>query len=160
MRYIENYKGKYSITKDGKIWSHIRDRFLKKQTNRLGYEIIRLGSNGQKKTLTVHRLVALTYLPKVEGCNEVNHKDGNKLNNDFSNLEWTTRSENMKHAIKTGLKVLKTELEHPMCKLSNKQIAEIRKKDTGEYGILSKIAKEYRVSVSLIHLITRKQYRI
>jgi len=50
-----------------------------------------------------HRLVATAFVPKVEGKDHVNHKDGNKLNNCASNLEWVTRSENMLHALDAGL---------------------------------------------------------
>lgn len=54
--------------------------------------------NGKQFLRTVHRLVALTYLPNPNNLPEVNHKDGDRLNNDVSNLEWTTRSGNAKHA--------------------------------------------------------------
>jgi hypothetical protein len=55
------------------------------------------------KTMKVHRLVALHFLPNPKLLREVNHKDGDSHNNNVDNLEWTTRSENMKHAVKTGL---------------------------------------------------------
>lgn len=51
----------------------------------------------------VHRLVAEVWIENPEGLNEVNHKDGDKLNNEASNLEWTTRKLNMHHAVETGL---------------------------------------------------------
>ena len=55
------------------------------------------------KQYYVHRLVALEYLPNPNGYSDVNHKDGNKTNNLLSNLEWTSRSMNMKHANQIGL---------------------------------------------------------
>ena len=57
-----------------------------------------------KKFVTIHRLVALTFLPNPDNKRTVNHKDGNKLNNHVSNLEWATYQENNKHAISTGLR--------------------------------------------------------
>jgi hypothetical protein len=55
------------------------------------------------KTVAVHRLIALVFCPKQDGKNVVNHKDGNKINNVASNLEWVTQQENIQHAIDTGL---------------------------------------------------------
>lgn len=52
----------------------------------------------------VHRIIASEFVEKVEGKLFVNHKNGNKQDNRAENLEWVTRSENDKHAIRTGLR--------------------------------------------------------
>lgn len=64
-----------------------------------GYMRVRIKGKHYK----IHRLVAETFIPNPENKREVNHKDGNKLNNRADNLEWATRSENQKHAYKLGL---------------------------------------------------------
>lgn len=70
---------------------------------------IRVGGKGYKickadnRTLLLHRALALVFLPPVEGREDVNHIDGNKLNNSLSNLEWVSRGENVIHALRTGL---------------------------------------------------------
>ncbi len=59
--------------------------------------------NNKKRRCKVHRLVAQAFIPNIDNKLEVNHIDGNKENNCINNLEWTTSSENMQHAFKTGL---------------------------------------------------------
>ena len=61
--------------------------------------------DGKDVDAFVHRLVAMTYLPNPENKPTVNHKDGVKLNNNLSNLEWATHQENVQHAFDTGLTV-------------------------------------------------------
>jgi hypothetical protein len=60
-------------------------------------------ANGKQKNCRVNRLVAQVFIPNPKQLPEVNHIDGNKDNNHVSNLEWCDRSQNMKHAIRTGL---------------------------------------------------------
>ena len=68
--------------------------------NRTGYIRVNLYNKGKKKRYFIHRLVAEAFLPKIQGKDFVNHKDGNKQNNELGNLEWCNRSENMKHYYK------------------------------------------------------------
>lgn len=108
----------YSITKSGEVYSHISERFLKQQNR--GYVQIGLrNDSGNQINCYVHRLVAMTYCDGYDEKFHVNHIDGDKSNNNFWNLEWVTRSENMLHAWHTGL--IKTnkadyELVHSVCK--------------------------------------------
>lgn len=94
----------YFITTNGSLFNSKTNKWLKGQTNKFGYHTYNISIDGEKKRLYAHRMVAETYLTKPENKTEVNHKDGNKLNNDVSNLEWVTSFENKYHAIKSGLR--------------------------------------------------------
>jgi hypothetical protein len=72
----------------------------------------------------VHRLVAEKYIPNPENKPQVNHKDGNKLNNSVGNLEWVTNQQNRDHAVKNGLQISGENC--PWSKLSKKQVDFIR----------------------------------
>lgn len=71
--------------------------------NKEGYCIIYTREWARKRTLKFHRLVAQTFIPNPENKPQINHIDGNKLNNSVDNLEWCTHTENMQHAHRTGL---------------------------------------------------------
>lgn len=95
---------KYSITKDGDIYSSCVNRFLK-PASVMGYKFHNLtDDSGNLKNKTVHRLVAQMYLPNPDNLPQVNHIDGDKWNSRLSNLEWATPSQNTQHANDTGLR--------------------------------------------------------
>ena len=94
----------YFITTEGKLYNEKTKNWLKGQISKNGYLTYNISIEGIKKRLYAHRMVAETYIPFIEGKTEVNHIDGNKLNNSVENLEWVISSENKVHAIKTGLK--------------------------------------------------------
>lgn len=98
---IEGYP-KYGVSRDGRIVNS-RNHEKALQNSRDGYIVVNLYCNGKESKKRVHRLVAETYIPNPDNKPDVNHKDGNKHNNSVSNLEWTTKSENMIHAYQTGL---------------------------------------------------------
>jgi hypothetical protein len=86
----------YLITEDGQIWSTIKNRWLKPQHNNCGYIMYYLISPLDMKWYSVHRLVALTYIGEPPTAkHEIDHIDGNKGNNHYSNLRWCTHSENI-----------------------------------------------------------------
>ena len=95
------YEGKetnYFITENGKLYNQKTDTWYKGRVSDNGYLDYILTINNKQKTFRAHRLVAEYFLDKKDGCDIVNHKDGNKLNNHYSNLEWVTQSENVQHA--------------------------------------------------------------
>jgi len=115
-----------------------------------GYYIVCLCKNGKQKTPKVHHLVAGAFIGKRKDGMEVNHKDGDKLNNHPKNLEYVTRSENMLHVFAVGLKSHKGE-NNPSNKLTEEDVREIRlllPKYTQ-----TEIGKRFNVSQSAISLI-------
>lgn len=93
----------YNINTEGKVFNK-NGREIKQTVNRNGYPMVKLCDNGYEKNCSVHRLVAETFIPNPENKQTVNHKDGNKLNNQIDNLEWSTYSENEKHAYDHNLR--------------------------------------------------------
>lgn len=92
---VDNQVTQYSITENGKCYNNNTGKYLKGQISNSGYLNYNLTlPDGTKKRLYAHRLVAIAYIPNIENKPEVNHKDGNKLNNNVDNLEWMTASEN------------------------------------------------------------------
>lgn len=85
---------RFGVTIDGEIWDYYANKFMNQYKTHNGYLTCCL----DQKMLRIHRLVALAYIPNIDNKPEVNHIDGNKQNNNMSNLNWMTRSENQKHA--------------------------------------------------------------
>lgn len=111
---VVGFEGLYEVSNTGVVKSLFRtvkskgskkvvpERILKPRLDEWGYEGVSLCKNGKQYGKLVHRLVAEAFISPFGG-DQVNHIDGNKLNNRVENLEWCTGSENMKHAYKNGL---------------------------------------------------------
>lgn len=115
---IKGYEGLYEVSNHGNVKTLAKvmdmplghgvkvfpEKIMSKVKTKTGYERVKLSNNGSKKLVSVHRLVAMAFLPNPENKATVNHKDGNKSNNHVDNLEWATTQENEKHAVDNGLK--------------------------------------------------------
>jgi hypothetical protein len=88
----------YQVSNLGNVRNVLKGRSLAGWTNSDGYRIVKLFDNGKFCQISVHRLVAITFVPNPDNLLEVNHLDGDKQNNMVSNLEWSTRSNNVSHA--------------------------------------------------------------
>ena len=91
-----------------------------------GYRVVSLSDSETKKLKSIHRLVAIAFIPNPLNKPEVNHIDGNKLNNRVDNLEWVTSSENQIHAHKIGLQPEMFGEGHPNSKLTETDVLKIR----------------------------------
>lgn len=151
----------YRIGTHGTIISDARGgkpKILKPAIDRYGYKKVTLFNNGKRNYLTVHRVVALTYLNNPDNLPQVNHKDGNKLNNYYKNLEWCTDLENKRHAHKNGLvdysKV--SGINHYNTELTKENILDIRNKAEKDVPY-KEIAQEYGISKSAVSRIKLRQ---
>lgn len=133
MKEIPGFEGLYSCDSEGNIYSNAREiiksncscgkKYIWKHPSKKlspavrndGYLQVNLRKNGKGSPNLVHRLIAKTFLNCIK--EEVNHIDGNKKNNKLENLELNTRSQNIKHAFKTGLRSHKGE-NHPQFKIN------------------------------------------
>lgn len=126
--FLPTVRDYYLIDDDGNIFNEHIQRYAK-QRYRAGtkYHIINLKQkDGTSKGYRVHRLVAMAFLEKKnEKESEVNHIDGNKENNNASNLEWCTPSENQRHAFKTGLNAPRKGEKSNFSKLTSQDIKTI-----------------------------------
>ena len=145
IKAIRGLEGKYSVDEDGNVFSHRRGIRLKPCLMSGGYYYVNLAGKGK----LVHRLVAEAFLPNYLEKPQVNHIDGNKLNNHISNLEMATAKENTLHSFKTGLQVSLKGEKHGSAKLSNEDVITIKslllKGETG-----SSIAKKFGVGHNAI----------
>lgn len=90
---IKGFNGKYQISDLGQV-RNAKGNILKGHTNNKGYQMVHLRAKGISKLCSIHRLVAVHFIPNPDNLPQVNHKDENKLNNAVSNLEWCIQSYN------------------------------------------------------------------
>lgn len=122
---MKGYEGCYEVSSLGRVLSSTGCMREPNKT-KLGYLKMNLSKEGVVKSMRVHRAVAMTFLDKPEGKDEVNHIDGDKTNNKVGNLEWCTSSENKYHAVRTGLNVSPRGGDNPKSKLTNTEAGFLR----------------------------------
>lgn len=155
---VKGYEGLYQVSNKGTVrsvdkYANIRNgkRLVKGKNltlskNKVGYMTVYFSVNGKGKHKKVHRLVCEAFHEKPIDKNIVNHKDGNKTNNNVDNLEWCTSKENIAHAIKEGLWTNIGET-HKDNVLKEHEVLEIRNNHNDSYD---KLAEIYGVSRSTI----------
>lgn len=110
-RDIPGYEGLYKVSDLGRVKKINKDYQIVMKSWEAGeYQVVRLSKNNIQEDIGIHRLVAMAFIPNPENKAQVNHIDGDKFNNTLTNLEWVTPSENMKHAYRTGLLVVSSEV--------------------------------------------------
>ena len=138
--YVPRFKNMVQVSTLGRIKSFYRYSAGKIiqciDIDCFGYARVRI----KGKRYKIHRLAAETFIPNPEDKREVNHKDGNKLNNRADNLEWATRSENQKHAYKIGLQKSSEKQKQAVSKWNK----ENRIKSVHQYKLNGELIKTYK----------------
>jgi len=149
-------KEKYLIFKTGIVQNGTTDRILKQETTK-GYKRVTLSIEGKTERYLVHRLIAMTFIPNPLSKPCVNHIDGDKLNNDVSNLEWCTYSENEIHSYDVLGKI------NANRKLSKEAVEDIilnckKGVNQSNKGNVETFIKKYNVSQKTVLNIINKKY--
>ena len=113
-------------SRNGKVFSTITNRFISFYLRR-GYPRVRFHIAGVVFHRSLHRIIAKTFIPNPNGYPQINHKDGNKLNNKVNNLEWATSKMNVHHSHRLGLANCIWGEKQGHSKLFNKDVVKIRK---------------------------------
>lgn len=103
LKDIPGYEGLYKIDECGNVLSLYKNEYKIPQISKDGYWTVQLWKNGKAKRFKVHRLVAITFIPNPNNYPIVMHKDNNKLNPHYTNLQWGTLSDNSQQAYADGL---------------------------------------------------------
>lgn len=165
---INGYEGLYTININGEIWaktkiqkgrpgrkSHVRKGFKKKIHINGGYPSVVLSKDNKTKHHFLHRLIYENYIGVIPSNLQINHKDGNKLNYNLSNLEVVTCKENVRHAWKTKLAKPLYGEENNNSRITNDVVKNIRKDRLN--GLTYKyIAKKYNISISSVFNVCKK----
>ena len=149
MRTVPGFS-KYKADDDGNIIGQ-SGNVLRQQDMGRGYVYVAATDDfGKSKTVMVHRMVAAAFIENPESKPQVNHIDGNKKNNKPSNLEWATRSENIKHSYSIGLSTQKLQRNN-FSKVTPESMKEIARMYVNGEAI-ERIGKSIGVSGSCVAL--------
>jgi hypothetical protein len=165
---VKNFEGIYQVSNLGNIRrvatiipfkgtpSIRKGRLLKPTKNTKGYFTIVLCWKGYRRTVNLHRLIAECFIDNPDNKPQVNHIDGDKLNNHIDNLEWCTPGENQKHAYSTGLKNRNEKFFRS--KLTNNDVIKIKRilllpREVSNNKIYIQLANQFGVSKTSIKWI-------
>lgn len=99
-KQIDGFEGLYAVSSKGRVMNLKSGKVLKNKSNNHGYPYVALPKgDGKSKNMLVHRLVAQAFIPNPLNLPEVNHRNEIKTDNDVNNLEWVSRSENVRYSI-------------------------------------------------------------
>ena len=137
------------------VFNYLNPKIMKPALNQ-GY--LKTVVNG--KTVKIHRLVAIHFIPNPNNYPQINHKNGIKHDNTVENLEWCTSIENSKHALEIGLTKIQYGSETPNSKLTEKDVIEIRRLRDTTNMTNTEIGKLFGVNQpAIFKIIHRKTWK-
>ena len=148
---VIGYEGRYEVSSLGEVRSAKTGLPIKRVVATDGYLAVSLFDGQRARTKPVHVLVAAAFIGERPAGLQINHISGDKMNNARDNLEYCSRAENMRHAVRLGLTRGMKGTFHPRAKLTDAEAAAIR----GAVGSLGAIAKRFGVNKSTIWKIKR-----
>lgn len=151
----------YTVFENGVVINTVTNKRISVSVMKVGYPSVRLWNKGKTKLFTMHRLLAIHFIPNPENKREVNHIDGNKLNYQLSNLEWATPSENMKHCYRAGLSngTYKSGYNHRLRKLSREAVAYIIEQRKHKLKSLKELSQQFGVTPDHICKISKNKIK-
>ncbi len=160
---VVGFAGRYDVSTLGRVWSRVTNRELAGAPTSRGYLSVVLYDGSKPKngtSFTVHSLVAIAFRgQRPKDKPEIDHKDGNKLNNRLSNLEYVTSRENNLRANRTGLATHAKGCESHNAKLTADQVRYIRHHEYRR-GLYRQLAREFGMSPDAIAFIHKgKRYQ-
>lgn len=151
---IPGYEGYYQASNLGRIKSFYKNgKILNPSINMHGYKQIVLINHNGRKTWTIHRIIAKTFIPNIYNKPFINHINGIKTDNNINNIEWCTASENIIHGFKIGLIKRNKNEKSKSSKLSWDIVSQIRLIKNRDKISNRKLAKQYGVCHTLINKI-------
>jgi hypothetical protein len=148
LREIDGYEN-YLISDTGRVFRK-RDMFeLTPKKKQKDYIYVELSKNGKPKRFVIHRLVAFAFCENADKTLTVNHKDGNKTNNNASNLEWVTIEQNNIHAFQNGLKQSKLSKEDVLALTEDYRL--FIEEQSKKYSVIDKTIKEIIKNPGLVY---------
>lgn len=154
---VSNFGRVRGLARKDNLGRRINSRLLKTHRDKDGYSVVTLTKDKRVKSVKVHRLVAVAFIPNELSLPEVNHVDGNKSNNRVDNLEWCTHKSNHEHARKTGL-ICQNGEKSVNHKLTREDVNFIRTrcvKGDSDFGVVA-MARLFGVSNATVSRIVNK----
>lgn len=167
LREAPGFEGLFSVTRDGRVWAHARSwvrgkgspgehdgHWMNPVLDKTGYHRVRISLGSRRHFPSVHRLVALAWIPNPLSLPQVNHLDGQKLNNRVENLEWCSAGDNVRHAHSIGLHG-----PHPCRKLSDDGARTLRARHANGDSV-TELARDFLIDRKTVYGVLKgRTYR-